>query len=219
MTVGYRHSLTVALVAAVANGVATSQTRGSAGSLTLNGSLVTSEVAIFDAPRRVLITAAANESGITFTITGTDRYGRPQSEILSGPNTASAFTTRDFLTVTNVSVSGAMTGNVTVGTNAVGSSQPLVLDTIANPTTIALAAIVNSGNPVYTVEVSYDDFTPAYDFTINTPTWFPVSGFTAQTANQDGEFSRPAVFMRLTNNSGLGSVTLKTIQALKGGAF
>lgn len=219
MTIGYRQSLTVALVAAVVNGVALSQTRGSAGALTLNGSLVTAGVAIFDAPRRVLVTTAANESGINFIITGTDRYGRVQSETLAGPNVSSAFTARDFLTVTGISVSGAMAGNATVGTNAVGSSQVLVLDTIANPTAIALASSVNSGTPTYTVEVGYRDIGPAYDFIANTIPWYPVAGFTALTANQDGDFGRPALFLRLTNNLGVGSVTLDVSQALKAGAF
>lgn len=219
MALGYRTFRTVALAAASANNVALSQTRGTAGALTLNGAAVSNGVATFDVARRVLITAAANESGITFTITGTDRYGRPQSEVVTGPNATTGQTVRDFLTVSSVVVSGAMTGNATVGTSAVGSSDVVIIDTIANPTIIAIACIVNSGTPNYTVEAAYNDFAPAWDLVANLPTWYPVSGFTAQTTNQDGPFSRPATMLRLTNNSSIGSVTMLLNQALGVGGF
>lgn len=220
MALGYRTSRTIALATAVANGVALSQTRGSAGALTLNGSLVSGGVATFDVARRVLLTAAANESGITFTITGTDRYGRAQSEVVTGPNATTGYTVRDFLTVTSVTSSGAMTGNMTVGTNGVASSDIIVLDTIANPTNLSIATIVQSGSPNYTVEAAYDDLAPSWDQTVTPPTWFPVSGFNAQTTNQDGALTRPATMLRITNNSGTGgSVKMIVNQGLKAGGF
>lgn len=218
MVLGYRRNLSIALIAGVADGVALSQSKVGAGALTINGSLATGGIATFDVPRRVLVTTAGNDSGITYTVTGTDRYGRVQSEVIPGPNISTAYTVKDFATVTAVTVSGSTAAAVTIGTNGVGSSDIMVLDTIANPTTIALAAIV-TGSPNYTVECTYDDYAPAWDMIANSPTWFPVSGFTAQTSNQDGALNRPATAIRITNNSGVGSVVLRINQALKAGGF
>src|SRR5581483_6712603 len=87
-----------AFAAGVANGIAQSQAGTAGTALTLNGSLVTSGIAYLDASnktptvatpnaaRRVIVTSAGNDSGITFAIVGTDRYGNALSETLAGTN-------------------------------------------------------------------------------------------------------------------------------------
>lgn len=114
--------IAITLAAAVSNGVALSQTPGGAGNLTLNGSLVSGGVATFDVARRVAITSASNISNRTLTFTGTDRYGNTQTEILTGPNATTVYTTKDFKTVTQIAISGAAAGALTVGTNGVAST-------------------------------------------------------------------------------------------------
>lgn len=217
MGLGYRNTITLALAAASANNICLSQTRGSAGALTLNGATAANGVAVLDVARRVLITAAANESGITFTITGTDRGGRAQTEVVTGPNTTSAFTVRDFLTITGIAVSGAMTGNVTIGTNVVGSTAPIILDTIANPFNVGICALINSGTPSYTAEVALVDNGPEWNISTTPPTWFPIPGFTVQNVSQLGSIPTPVTMVRLTNNLSIGSVTLTIIQCLGAG--
>lgn len=215
----YQWSVSLALTAASANNVALSQSASGAGNLTLNGSLVSGGVATFDVPRRVLITAAGNDSGINYTVTGTDRYGRPQSEVVKGPNATTGATLHDFSTVSQVSVSGATASTVTIGTNTVGSTQPWIIDAFANPVNIGIAGIITSGAATFTVEQSYDDFSPAWDLNANTPTWFASTGFSAVTSNTDGNITGPITMMRLTINSGTGTVNIKAIQALKAGGF
>ena len=52
----------------------------------------------------------SDESGDTFTITGTDSSGNADSENIAGPGAGlTVTTTKDFLTVTGVSVDGALT--------------------------------------------------------------------------------------------------------------
>src|ERR1019366_7023599 len=87
------------LAAAAANGIATSQ---SGSSITVVGSLVTAGVATMDFARRVIVTSGGNDSALTFKITGTDRYGRAQTEVLAGANATAAQTAHDFLTVSAI---------------------------------------------------------------------------------------------------------------------
>lgn len=217
MVMGYRNSITLALAAASANNIAQSQSPG-AGAITLNGSTVVSGVAILDAARRVIVTSGGNDTGITFTITGTDRYGRAQVETITGANAAAATTIKDFLTVSSVAHTGSVAGTVTVGTSAVGSTQPFIMDTIANPFSVGISCTI-SGTPTYSVELSNDDLSPAWDVNANNPTWFPASGFNAATANAIGSVLFPVTMIRLTRTASTGSVTMNLTQGLIGGAF
>jgi len=80
---------------------------------------VSGGVAILDNPRRVLITTA--DTTHTFTVTGATPTGSVISEVV-GPITTSAATAQDFKTVTSVTINGAATAAVTVGTNAIAST-------------------------------------------------------------------------------------------------
>ena len=79
-----------------------------AGSLTLAGALVSTGVATFDVPRAVSITATADNSSGTFTISGTDKYGHALTEAIVGP-TGTVTGQKAFLTVSGVSNAGATT--------------------------------------------------------------------------------------------------------------
>ncbi|MBV5337019.1 MAG: hypothetical protein J0653_03315, partial [Deltaproteobacteria bacterium] len=57
-----------------------------------------------------------NDAGITFTVTGTDMFGRTQTETITGANAATATGTKYFSTITQIAASGAAAGNVTVNT-------------------------------------------------------------------------------------------------------
>ena len=59
---GYANTLTLTLQATNANGIALSQSRGSAGNLTLNGSLVSGGVANLVTAQFVGITSNGNDS-------------------------------------------------------------------------------------------------------------------------------------------------------------
>ena len=101
----------------VANNVCASQSASGAGALTLNGASVAGGVAyIFGQP--VTVTSAGNDSGITFTIVGLGADGYSSaSETITGSNTSIVATKTIFHQVTSVTVSGATASTVTVGTN------------------------------------------------------------------------------------------------------
>lgn len=209
----YQKTITYSLVASAATGIATSQSGTALTALTLNGSLVTTGVATLDsggASRRVIITSAGDDSTHTFTIVGTDRYGRAQTEVLTGANGV-AQSLHDFKTVTSITPTQNTTSTVTAGTNGVGSSDPWIIDAFANPQDLG-AAVTVSGTVTYTVEESYDDLAPAWDLANNTYTFFADPTFNARAVNTNGVLSGPYTMIRLTINSGTGSATFRGVQ-------
>lgn len=218
MFLGYNRTLTLSLIAAVATGVALSQSVSAGAAFTLNGSLVSGGVATFDKPRRVIVTSAANESANSFTIIGTDYFGRTQTEVLVGANIGAAQTVRDFATVSSIRATSATSGAVTAGTSGVASTSPWIVDAIANPANFRAFNTV-SGTVNYSLEIAGDDLAPDYNINSTPPTYFSADGFSAQTGNTTGLISGPFNFVRLTINSGTGTVTSKIIQSLKAGAF
>ena len=208
--------LTLQLATAVVNGISTSQSLGGAGNFTITGSLATAGVATLVPARRVLFTFAADETGHNFTVTGTDRYGRSQSEVVVG-TTGTAYTAKDFLTVTQVSGSAATTGNVQVGTNAVGSTAPYIVDSFINPANIA-AALEITGTVTTGLEGSLTDLTPSWDLANNTVVWYPVSGFSGLTANTQNTITGPFTMIRLTNTSGTGTAKARLVVPFLAGA-
>src|SRR4051812_25402104 len=123
---GHPIATTVTLATADADGIAASQALPGASGLlaVLDGALASGGAVTLDAPRRVIITSAGNDSGITFTVVGTARSqqgGIAQTETVTGANVGAATTTQDFATVTSVTGSAATAGAITVGTSGVGS--------------------------------------------------------------------------------------------------
>jgi len=102
--------------AADADGVCQSQTPGAGGeqNLTINGALSSGGVATFVAARLITIASASDDSGRTFTITGTDVNGNAQTETIAGPATTVTGTLY-FRTVTQVTVDDDTAGAITVG--------------------------------------------------------------------------------------------------------
>jgi len=195
----------------------------SAGAVVLNGSLVTTittgntysgsaitvTVATLDKPRRVLFTSAGNDSGITFTITGTDWNNNPVSEVLTGANATSVYTLYDYKTVTSVVASGASAGNVSIGTNGVASSRPVFLDTFADSSTYIQTDTGGSSAITYSIQLSGDNpnnaqlgmgsDTYANARWINSGTAALVNATSSQNANQAGI---PNMIRCLISNAG-----------------
>ena len=115
---------------ASANNICTSQTPSGAGNLTLNGTLVNATTgtaniyATYSTPRRVYITSAGNDSGRTFTVTGTVITvlgATGVTETVTGADTSTVSTTNVFSTVSSVAISGSAAAGVTVGVNGIAT--------------------------------------------------------------------------------------------------
>lgn len=205
------------LSAASANNIATSQTPGTAGPLTLNGSTVVNGVAVLDHARRVLITTT--DTTHTFTITGTSPTGTLLTEVVQNASTSVA-SQLDYLTVTSVVINGGATGAVTVGTNGVADTPWVRLDEWASP---AVAIQCNtSGTVNYTVQSTLDDpnsptnpVIPSAVNWVNSPDTAAVGATGPIQTSYGGYNSYGAmtpIFVRVLLNSGSGSVTATVSQ-------
>jgi hypothetical protein len=206
--------LTKALAAASVNNVAQSQTLAGAGNFTLNGAAVAGGVAVLDTQRRVLISSAGNDSGITFTVFGTTQSGAAIQETVTGANAGAAATNQDFLTVSKVSASGATASTVQIGTNTTGSTPWVLVDAHVTPAMVGAAVIVGANPPTFIVEYTYDDF---LNLAVGT---FPnsLSGNTPAalknaSASGDGVFNFPFRGLRLTITAGTTAAAMTAIQA------
>jgi hypothetical protein len=94
----------------------------------------------------------------------------------------------------------------TVSQTGAGSSTPIVMNLNATPFNVGFG-VVKTGTVDFTVQHSFDD--PAVGFT----TWFNHPTVASQIANADGNYAFPVTAIRITMNSGAGTVTLKLIQA------
>ena len=90
--------------------LAATQTRTGAGNL----ALTTPEIRLRTA-QAVKITSAGDDSGLTFTVTGTAADGSPLVEFISGANAGSVTTSGAFKTITSIATDGSAAGNVSVG--------------------------------------------------------------------------------------------------------
>lgn len=195
------------LAAASATNIAAAQTLGGAGAFTLVSTPVT-----LDQARRVLFTSVGNDSAITFTVTGTDRYARTQSETLTGGNATTVYTTRDFASVTAVTASGATAANVSVGTNSIASSEPLILNQFVAPSQIGVTAQITAGAVTYSIELTAQDFSPNWDMTVETPYWYAAPGFSYLNQSVMDVIDQPASMLRLTILAGTGTIRASILQ-------
>lgn len=202
------------LAAAVANNICLAQTPAAGGvqALNINGAAAAGGVATLDTQRQVLITSAGNDAARTFTLTGTDDNGNTISEsITPGPNPTVA-SALHYKTVTKVTVDGNTAGAITVGTNGVGASVPVVLDQYVTPFSVDLS-VNDTGGANYTVQYTEDDIF-GNQSVLN---WRNVPGLVAQVAGTDGLLSGPASAVRVVLNAVGGSVVLTVRQAGGGG--
>ncbi len=206
--------MSINLATADDDGISLSQTPLGAGNLTITGALATAGVATMDVARRVLITAAADESGKTFTIYGTDRYGNTQSEVVTGPNATTVNSVLDYKTVTRIAVSAATTGAVKAGTSQVAGSAIYILDRFVAADSVSCAVEITSTENV-SIQVAYLDDTvngfSAFQSATGVVWYAPpnTAALTGITSNAAAYISMPVTAIRLLQNSGTGSVVAR----------
>jgi len=205
------------LTAAQPTGIALSQSLGAAGPLTLNGALVTGGVATLTSTncraRRVQIVSAGNDSGLTWTITGTSRNGNTHSETLAGGNAVAVNSVKDYATVTRISSSGATASTVTAGSGASASTEWRVQDFFRKKFTVSVGIQI-TGTVNCQVEYTFDDPNAALPGSLlptsnQPPLSFIYPTFANVSANASGALNDFPVFaIRLTVNSGTGTAVM-----------
>ncbi len=181
-----------------ADGICQAQSAAGAGALTLNGALVTGGVAIMDYARQIGIGSANNDSGITFTLTGTDNDDKALSEVVTGPNATTVESTGYFKTITSVVVSGATVGDVQVGTVDEVLTQTIPLDRASAQT--ATIGVDITGTINYTVEYTFDDVQTT-TMAAQSAQWFALAALATKTADAQGSTDLGVSAIRLKVNS------------------
>ena len=153
----------------------------------------------------ILDTATVDQSGATFTVTGTDADGRSVSEAITGPGSgATVESTTYFKTITSVAIaSGAGSGTVDMGTVDEAATAMYPLNRYGT-FDVGLAVTV-SGTIDATVQHTFDN---PQDVDV-TPVFFAHSSLANVTANGDGNYDFPCRATRLITNSYSAGATFK----------
>lgn len=182
-----------------ADGLAQAQAVAGAGSLTLNGALISGGK--WDAAgsfgQQVTIASTGSDAGRTFTVSGLDVDGKSVSATLSGTGICTTY----FKQVTAIGVDAACAGNISAGFAGTAASTTFVVNYKMENFKASLAAIV-SGTINATVQHTFDNVF-ASTWTAAGGTWFnhDDTDLVNLTANQNSNYAYPPTATRIIVNS------------------
>ena len=198
-----------------ANGIAEDQTTSGADTLTLDGALVSGGVATAAEAQIVGIEGAGDNTGVDFTITGTDADGKTISQTIDGVSNSTAVTTAFFKTVTSITVDGAVTGNVEAGWESAngGVTKSIPTNWVQNPYTQSLFIDVTGTISATVHHTENDPEGTAYASSFSTDaTWRATTGLTTVSADAESNIAFPVRGVRVNVHSGTGTLVFTTIQ-------
>jgi len=140
-------------VAADPNGISESAQVANNAALTIGGALHSGNTITFISGRKIVITSGGDDSGISFTIVGTDVNGAALTESLTGANAGDATSTNFFKTIASITAVGDPAGTVVAGST--GSAADVVFE---GPTRLKGFSIVSGGTAGI---IEYRDASPA----------------------------------------------------------
>ena len=105
----------VEAAAADTDGISTAAAVADDANLVLGGALASGGSVTFDEPRNITILSAGDDSGISFTVTGTDETASSATESITGANAGTATGSAYFTTITQIAAVGDPAGNVSAG--------------------------------------------------------------------------------------------------------
>ena len=114
-------TITADTVALDADGISVAASVGNNAALVIGGALASGGSVTLSHGRIVTILSAGDDSGISFTVTGTDVNSDAQTESITGANAGTATGSKYFLTISGISAVGNPAGNVSAGVNASAS--------------------------------------------------------------------------------------------------
>ena len=98
-----------------ADGISNAAAVGNNANLVLGGALTSGGAVTFDEPRNITILSAGDDSGISFTVTGTDETATAVTESITGANAGTATGSTFFTTISQIAAVGNPAGNVSAG--------------------------------------------------------------------------------------------------------
>lgn len=167
-----------------------------------------SGTATADVARRIIITSGGDDTGITFTLTGTDLNNNPQSEVITGVSGAAASSVLSYLTVTSILTSGAAASTVIVGTNTIADSQWVRFSNFGANAQVAIQ-VDGATNSSWTVRQTLNDPnvitnqlpTPTYQWSKSAVNWVdhPTAALvnSSVTTGVQGNYAYPPIWAKL----------------------
>jgi hypothetical protein len=204
--------ITKTLTAASTQVIATTQAAASAGPI----NLVTSAGVSLDTQRRVLITLTASNSGNVFSLRGTNDGGVTIGETIAADSTATtAVSTGDYKTVTLVSNSSALSGNISVGTNTTASIPWQAANVWLNPYSLSLAVDLLSNtaaSAIFTYTLDPDPCGIASPNTGVSVEYTAGTQMVAQTTSGTALIGTPMSAWRFTTTTGTGQLIIRALE-------
>jgi len=117
-------TITADTLAADNDGISASAQVANNAALVIGGALASGGSVTLSNARKLTITSGGNDSGISFTIVGTDINGATQTESLTGANAGVATSSKFFLTIASITAVGDPAGTVEAGIS--GDSSDIV---------------------------------------------------------------------------------------------
>lgn len=179
------------------DGIATAQTTAGAADLTIDGALASGGVATMGNQQIVGIYSGGNLSALTFTVYGTDRNGNSITEAITGPNTTTVSSTKNFYKVTRVAASGAVASAVEIGVTGLGQSVPYALDLSITPPYIAVSIGTPTGG-TYKMQYTYENvFASTFpNATVASQNWVDDANMTGKTGAYATTLTTPVAAIR-----------------------
>lgn len=182
--------LTLTPTAAAVNTISASASPG-AGAIVIGGTMASGGVATLGAAQLITLVSGGNDTGITFTITGTDSDGRAQSESTVGASAGTKTSTKYFKTVSSVTHTGSVATTLSVGSTIDAVSNTIRPNLDTSPIAIGIGVTLVSGTSTYKVQHSYQD-----GRTSHPALWFDNSAG-AKSASSEATYSSPVACIRL----------------------
>ena len=153
--------------------------------------------------QQVAISSVGNDSGLTFTIFGTDFAGNPINEFLTGANAGVASSVNRYQSVTQIAVSGATAADVSVGTFVANLGLPakqVAISSVGDDSglTFTIFGTDFAGNPINENLTGTNAGVASSVLRYQSVTQIAVSGATAANVS--------AGTVALVGNAGLGEV-------------
>lgn len=190
-----------------ADGICASQTPSAGGeqTLSLDGALVSNSVATLNHSHLITITSVGDDSGRTFTITGTDYRGTTVTEDVTGANAGTAKSTKFFKTVTEIKVDDNTAGAVTAGVNGESVSNLYLFCNKTNPFNVGMGFDV-TGTIHYTVQHTFDDVQVS---DLSTLKFFDHDDLANKNKDEDGNYAFAFIAARVLIVSGNDGASIK----------
>lgn len=209
---------TISYAAADPNSAVTAETPVDGVDLTLGGAFAAGGVVTFPEATKVDFTSASDISDVTFTVTGTDANGLPQTDTVTGVNNDTVQTVKLFKTISKIAVATVTTyttetvevGNPDTPSFGTGAWWPLDIYVPNQVTTISVNEL--DGSITYSVEYTNED---PFDTSITQlAVAHPASGgaFTNATTDQTHFTTTLMRAVRVNFTAGSGTARVTVVQ-------